>query len=102
MTDTNLEELKPCPFCGPNTMVECYQDDYKHWVVGCGACGSHTGLYPSRDRQAAVDGWNRRPAGEMESALKIIAVWAELASDYRTTQEKALRDIAKKATDAIE
>jgi hypothetical protein len=38
----------------------------------------------------------------MESALKIIAVWAELASDYRTTQEKALRDIAKKATDAIE
>lgn len=70
--------MKPCPFCGPGTQVEAWDDDYGHWRVSCGACGSATGTvndrlmaywkktYPDRypadltPRQFVIDFWNKR------------------------------------------
>jgi Lar family restriction alleviation protein len=56
------QELKPCPFCGGS--ADYHFDDaqiapYGHYHT-CRQCGTNTGSYPSRD--AAIEGWNRRPA----------------------------------------
>lgn len=60
-----MNEIKHCPFCGPgNSIVECYQDDYGYWTVGCGRCGSHSGIRPKGDpeaREKVIANWNRRP-----------------------------------------
>ena len=60
-----MSEIKACPFCGPgNSIVECYQDDYGSWKVGCGCCGSHSGIRPKSDpegRAKVIASWNRRP-----------------------------------------
>lgn len=62
---TTREELLACPFCGPgNSIVECYQDDIGYWKVGCGACGSHSGIRPKSDpegRAKVIASWNRTP-----------------------------------------
>lgn len=69
-----VERLEPCPFCGPgNSIVECYQDDYGYWKVGCGACGSHSGIRPKSDpdgRAKVVARWNTRPAATIISELQ--------------------------------
>lgn len=69
-----VERLEPCPFCGPgNSIVECYQDDYGYWKVGCGACGSHSGIRPKSDpdgRAKVVAHWNTRPAATIISELQ--------------------------------
>lgn len=53
-------KLKHCPFCGKNnSQVELYLNEYKFWTVGCGACGSHSGI--SKNKQQIIDLWNRRP-----------------------------------------
>jgi Lar family restriction alleviation protein len=61
MSDT----LKPCPFCGPGrSVVSAYQDEHDHWSVGCGACGSHSGVRPPSDpnaREKVIESWNSRP-----------------------------------------
>lgn len=58
------EELKPCPFCGPGmSQVSCYQDECAYWVVGCGRCGSHSGIRPPSDvlgREKVIRLWNTR------------------------------------------
>lgn len=53
--------LKHCPFCGKgNSQVELYQQDgSQFWIIGCGACGSHSGI--SKDPQKVINSWNSRP-----------------------------------------
>ena len=65
-------EPLPCPFCGPgNSEVEAYYDDLAHrYRVGCGRCGSSTGITPRADedgKEVAIARWNKRgihPPGE--------------------------------------
>lgn len=60
-------KLKPCPHCGPrNVEPDLYDDEMGHgfWKVGCGGCGSHSGI--SKDKQRVIDLWNRRPAEEID------------------------------------
>lgn len=70
--------LKHCPFCGPGTRVEAWEDDYGSWRVSCGACGSSSGTtnerhlaykkanYPGlyepdlTPKQCVIDFWNNR------------------------------------------
>lgn len=61
------KKLKNCPFCGPDSVVTCYEDDFKYWVVGCGRCGSHSGRLPTSDKDArkkVIKLWNTRPNEE--------------------------------------
>jgi len=54
--------LKHCPFCGiGNSQVELYnyQDNPNIWIIGCGACGSHSGI--SKDKNKVIKSWNSRP-----------------------------------------
>lgn len=66
MSDIDNEKLKHCPFCGKgNSKVTIYENELTSnlksvwWIVGCGACGSHSGT--SKDKQKVIDNWNRRP-----------------------------------------
>lgn len=60
MSDEIQYELKHCPFCGKgNSVVELYENEIKFWIVGCGACGSHSGI--SKDKSKVVASWNSRP-----------------------------------------
>lgn len=53
------EEIKPCPFHRHPSMVEAYEWDLSsRWVVGCGACGSHSGS--CKTREEAIKLWNDR------------------------------------------
>ena len=84
-----VERLEPCPFCGPgNSIVECYQDDYGYWKVGCGACGSHSGIRPKSDpdgRAKVVAHWNTRPAATIISELQaeVLAINYHLVAAYK-------------------
>ena len=52
--------LKHCPFCGKgNSQVELYQNEYGLWTIGCGACGSHSGV--SKNKERVIFSWNSRP-----------------------------------------
>jgi len=53
-------ELKPCPFCGKGkSIVTLYQREHGFWIIGCGACGSHSGT--SKNMESVVNSWNKRP-----------------------------------------
>lgn len=61
MTETEQEELKPCPFCGCLTsylIYECKNDSYeKYHHMNCARCTANTlGRNP---REAAIQ-WNTR------------------------------------------
>lgn len=67
-----IADLLPCPFCGPGeSVVEAWNSAYKPgWQVGCGRCGSHSGVYWTEDEAHA--GWNRRalpPLAELERLI---------------------------------
>jgi len=56
---------KHCPFCGPgHSHVSLYEDPYGFPVVGCGACGAHSGFRSDKDPVKTVEAWNHRPLGE--------------------------------------
>jgi Lar family restriction alleviation protein len=72
--ETQMSDLKPCPFCGGNE-VKLYIDDglgvfsYYYEIV-CRHCGlSNKSIYANRDRveNAAIKHWNTRP---IEDALR--------------------------------
>lgn len=64
-------DLKPCPFCGPrNVEPDLYDTEHGFWTVGCGGCGTHSGM--SKNKQQVIDLWNRRPA-ESGKELKEIS-----------------------------
>lgn len=53
-----MTELKPCPFCGRDTILSCYDAFNLEWVVKCqcGACFRSCGSTRSQTEEA----WNRR------------------------------------------
>lgn len=77
-------ELKPCPFCGSNSVsVECLEELYMVMCSGCFAAGpsvhSETGT-----RSEAAELWNRRPSTEPNQSWLHEAVERVLA--YATAQ----------------
>jgi Lar family restriction alleviation protein len=60
------KELKPCPFCGSNRIVEDTATDNTGvvpmtvWFVKCTACGAFKNSISNPDR--AIKRWNTRPA----------------------------------------
>lgn len=74
-----MQELKPCPFCGSESIgssyVETYSVDSSYHIFGCGNCGANFPCYyaDGRDVMAA---WNKRPYSrafrKMREALKTI------------------------------
>ena len=47
-------ELKPCPFCGCNAIVE----GYSNWWVRCECCLVETRTF--KTEAEAIEAWNRR------------------------------------------
>ena len=59
------DELKPCPFCGSDSIrVECFAEKYYKYVVVCNNCGVKTGN--EHIEAIAIAAWNRR-AGNGEN-----------------------------------
>lgn len=90
-------ELADCPFCGPNSHVSCYEDDYFCWVVGCGRCGTHSGRRPRSDpeaRQKVIALWNQRPdtAYYLEHAVATMRkrVWVYDMDEYQELPDGAV------------
>jgi hypothetical protein len=71
--------LLPCNHC-QISQCSAYENDYGRWLVGCGACGSHTGtcktkedavqLHNGRPREAALIALVQEAAGEIERLRK--------------------------------
>lgn len=80
------KELKPCPFCGGEALMEAIDfDDYDYtkpseviWWVRCSVCGAETDEYSGLDEAeaAAIKAWN----GRAERTCHIVATWKD--SDF--------------------
>lgn len=61
-----MERLKPCPFCGGQTLrmsvldhPHMYPDGSGTYYFGCRPCSAVTSIM-ARSERAAVEKWNRR------------------------------------------
>jgi Lar family restriction alleviation protein len=69
---SNIEELKPCPFCG-STNVEAFEQDsddcpFHSAIVRCFDCDAQSAQMVGRDKIAmAARAWNKRvaPGGQL-------------------------------------
>lgn len=67
-----MQELKPCPFCGGEAVVdhwelsspdEGWEDEREDiYYIVCSECGSET--YEYRSKEEAIEAWNRRKKNE--------------------------------------
>ena len=56
-----MSKLRPCPLCYPKrTEVELFENDYGTWQIGCGACGTTTGIYQREAIDKLIAHWNTR------------------------------------------
>lgn len=60
---SQIDFLKPCPFCG-STDVQCTQDKYGYWGIECLARDCHAYLtnakWVNENKEMAIELWNRR------------------------------------------
>lgn len=56
------QSLIGCPHC-EKSMCSSEEGDYGRWQVWCGACGSSSGSYKTREE--AIAGWNKRACSEI-------------------------------------
>ena len=61
-----MKELKPCPFCGGDAVIEAIYDDYE---VRCTDCGNGTLILESV-KGRAIDAWNTRTGSAELEAVK--------------------------------
>lgn len=71
-----MNELKPCPFCGGNK-ISSYLVDWKdggkyykpNWAIGCLECGAgFNDIFESKEH--AIDRWNQRTVYKIEQAVQ--------------------------------
>ena len=69
----NLEELKPCPFCGSGVLHKNNPEKMgRTFFVSCGFCDCRGACLPTE--QGAVDAWNTRAAAlpaKLEAAQRL-------------------------------
>src|ERR1017187_1955299 len=79
-TQNHENGLLPCSHCEVSR-CSAYENDYGRWLVGCGACGSHTGH--CKTKEDAITLHNSRPR---EAAL--IALVKEAGKEIERLQER--------------
>lgn len=55
-----MDELKPCPFCGGKPYLDLYILPKYEYVIRCNVCSLEFGLYIGRNKEEAIEAWNRR------------------------------------------
>lgn len=61
-----LLQAKPCPFCEGKDLK--FSDiGFGHQAIKCKRCYCYGAQYPSRDKQNALEAWNRRSKSEWNS-----------------------------------
>ena len=55
--DDDVQELKPCPFCGGEAEI-FYSDVHMAFFVHCKHCIAS--IHPFPDKEVAIEAWNRR------------------------------------------
>lgn len=58
MSELISRQLKPCPFCGGEAIIDMDGDWYWNWKVFCHGCGCDIGYYATEAE--ATEAWNRR------------------------------------------
>lgn len=53
-----MVELKPCPFCGGNAVVDMDESWYWEYKAYCALCGVSMEYFETK--KEAVEAWNRR------------------------------------------
>lgn len=53
-----MADLKPCPFCGGEAIVDMDEDWYWDWHAWCFNCNCDIGHYATK--KEAIEAWNRR------------------------------------------
>jgi hypothetical protein len=66
LTQMHGNGLLPCVHCLVSA-CSAYENDYGRWLVGCGSCGSHTGI--CKTKEDAIKLHNTRPREEALIAL---------------------------------
>ena len=52
-------DLKPCPFCGSETVV-CTQSFVGQFIVKCLDCRATVSFTYKTDKESVIDAWNNR------------------------------------------
>lgn len=72
-----MNELSPCPFCGPNMIEHLKIVDSKEGpskVVKCWACGA-IGPYGASNNEMAVEFWNTRTIVHLKTSTNSTNVY---------------------------
>ena len=56
----SIDDLKPCPFCGGKANLEWYVLPKYECVIHCLVCPLSFGRYLGRNKEEAIEAWNRR------------------------------------------
>lgn len=87
------EELKPCPFCGSETLTNCHDDDV-YWTKcnQCGATGPTTTRYSIDEYGDGIE-WNTRaiPATHRIVPVELLqSAAAEIVNPYIKKELQAI------------
>ncbi len=86
----DIEELKPCPFCGSGVLHKNNPEKMgRTFFVSCGFCDCRGACLPTE--QGAVDAWNTR-ADEFAAMARDAERLRAYAAKLRKARDKASRN----------